>query len=289
MTGFGEASVERDGDFVSVDVSSVNSQHSNIKVNLSSYPRLERRVEKTVRDRVERGKVTVKFESNLTGASEETVTVDREMVSFYARQADQLSSQFETIEQTIGAGDVLELPGVLHTSQEPDLDESSEALFIEVLEKALDNLVEMREQEGDSIGKDLSERVTSIRSIVSSIRDRVPEALDRHRENLMEKMEEVLDLPDDDLEERLENEMKKYADKCDISEEIVRIDSHLEQFEDYLGQDGAVGKSLEFLIQEIQREINTVGAKANDAEISQRAVDVKTELEKCREQVKNVE
>lgn len=289
MTGFGEASIERDGVFVSVDVSTVNSRHHDINVNLTHYPKFQRRVEKAVRDRIERGKVDVQFHSNMIGTSEETVHVDDDMVEFYVTEADRLSDDYSDVDGDIDADDLMELPGVLNTESEPILEDRAEELFLEALGDALDGVVEMREKEGDSIASDLKERVEGIYHTVQSIRDRIPKALDRYRDKFRQEIEDALDLPDDEMEERLENEMKKYADKCDISEEVVRLESHLDQFEEYLEEDGTVGKNLEFLIQEIQREINTVGAKGNDAEISQLAVDVKSELEKCREQVKNVE
>lgn len=289
MTGYGEAQVESDGIFVRVEATSVNSRHHHIDLNLSDYPRFEQQVKQQIRKRIERGKVEVQFHSNMIGKSEETVEFDEEMVNFFIKKMKQISNETNDLKTQVTLDGILELPGVLKTRRDPLLEDQAEHLFLEALDQSLDELIRMRSREGKAIAQDLSERVNNISEELDSIEKQIPIALDRYRENLLEQMEEILALSDPEIQERLENEIKMYADKCDISEEVVRIRSHLEQFRSYLDSSDAVGKSLEFLLQEIQREINTVGAKANDAEISQRAVDVKTELEKCREQVKNVE
>jgi len=288
MTGFGEFQKEREGSYARVEISSVNSQHNHINMNLSDYPRFQREVEQRVRDRIERGTVDIQFHSNLLEENPSSIYVDDRLVEYYADQYRRIRAEFD-VEGTMDVSRILSLPGVVRKRPDSKLDESMKSLFTEVLDQALDRLIEMRKEEGSTIADDLRDRLQTIEQHLDDIEERIPEALDRYRENLRDQIEEFLALPEDDVSERLENELKMYADKCDISEEIVRVRSHLEQFETYLDQSGSVGKSLEFLVQEIQREINTIGAKANDAEISQRSVDVKTELEKCREQIKNVE
>lgn len=289
MTGYGEAQAEEDGVFVRVEATSVNSRHQHIDLNLSDFPKFEQIVKQKIRERLERGKVEIQFQSNLIGERKETVEVDMQMARFFLNKLSDVAELAPDEFSTHSLDGILELPGVIKSHQHPVLEDESKELFLNALNGALDELVRMRESEGDTIARDLAERIDAISSTLDKIEERIPEALDQYRDRLLEQMEEILALPREELRERLENEIKMYADKCDISEEVVRIRSHLDQLRSYLEADGSVGKSLEFLLQEIQREINTIGAKANDAQISQRAVEVKSELEKCREQVKNVE
>ncbi|MFB6345694.1 MAG: YicC/YloC family endoribonuclease [bacterium] len=289
MTGFGRARVSRDGRFVALEISTVNNRHLDVNFSLKADLELEQKVIDKVKDRIERGNVDVRVESNVLNETEETLDVNNNLVEKYLDIASELRLSSDTLSGDVNVVDLLSLPGVLSLHQKPTVEEEAESMLLEALERALDDVIEMREREGDELAADLGDRIDTIDDKLKSIDDRFPEALEQYRERLREKFDEVLELNESDLNQELENEITKYADKCDISEEIVRVESHINQFRDYLGQDQPVGKNLEFLLQEIQRETNTIGAKGNDAEISQLAVEMKTELEKCREQINNVE
>lgn len=289
MTGFGEACVEENGSYVRVELSSVNRSHFEVNVKLKNHPELERKVTSLLKDEIERGIVDVKIQSNVLDEEKKVPEFNRELLEEYLDIMEDLKDSYEGVNKTASVGELLNFPGVFELkSQELDY-EGAEELFLEAANKALSELIEMREQEGEELKRDLLLRKNNIEQLVKKIEDRVPEVLNSYRESLLTSVESILEMPEKELQKRIEDELKIYAEKCDISEEIARIKSHLKQFENYLGDSGPVGRSLEFLMQELQREINTVGAKANDALISQMSVDIKSELEKCREQVKNVE
>lgn len=289
MTGFGRARVSRDGGYVALRVKTVNNRHLDVDVSISSDPDLEQEVKDHVKQYISRGNVSVRIDSNALNRETETVEVDHDLVRDYLTVMDGLIEGNETLDDDVEVVDLLTLPGVLSLKEQPGVDDTAQSMLLEALDEALGDVVEMREAEGEELREDLGNRIHSIQEALENIEDRFPEALESYRERLRERFEEILSMAEPELTEEVENEITKYADKCDISEEIVRMKSHVNQFLDYLDQNEAVGQNLKFLLQEMQREVNTIGAKGNDAEISQLAVEIKTELEKCREQVNNVE
>ncbi len=289
MTGYGKASTERDGRFVEVELSSLNSNHLEVNLSLDDVPELRERIQDRLRESFERGQIQVSIRGDVLGEELRAPALNEDSVSFYLKQ---IRSLREESPETVGKADpvrLLELPGVLSVDLETRLNEEARPLVLEALDRAVDELVSMRKQEGKAIARDLEERTEIIRDRLDSIEDRVPDSLRQHRERYRKRVDEVAGLTPDELKERVESEMQIYAEKSDIAEEVTRLHSHLDQIRETLGVSGAVGKKLKFLFQELLREINTVGAKANDAEISQLAVDVKSEIEKCREQVRNLE
>ncbi len=288
MTGFGEACVESGDSYVRVEISSVNRRHTRIKLNYDQ-PALKEKVIKKVRESIDRGSVEIHCESNILGREKEIPTINRDLLDRYLNSLRELSQNIEEVPDQVNGIDLLNLPGVVEVHTEQAHSEKGEKLLLEAVDKALEEVLKMRDKEGEEIAADLKEWIENIRNYVKQIKERVPGAIKRYREKLLDSIESILELTGEEKQERLEKELKNYAEKCDISEEISRIYSHLKQFDEYLRASGPVGKNLEFLLQELQREINTVGAKANDAEISQLSVKIKSELEKCREQVKNLE
>ncbi len=289
MTGYGECRRENEDHYAVVELASVNNRHLEINFSLSERLALERRLERRVRDRIERGKVDVLLHSDLLDRQDHAVDVDEALVERYLELGRTLTERHPTLEETFTVPALLSMEGVLSVRERPADVDAGEGLLTGALEGALDQLVEMRRREGERLRGDLADRIETIRQQLGSVRERFPESLREYRESLEGRMESLVTYESDEQRKRVQDEIKMYAEKRDISEEVVRIDSHLDQFEETLGSEGPCGKRLEFLLQEIQREVNTVGAKADDAEISQRTVTIKSELEKCREQVRNVE
>ncbi len=288
MTGYGEASVEEGEVFVRVEITSVNRRHKKIKCNLDQAG-LVKKIRDRVSKKIRRGTIFVKVESNVLAREQELPAVDSNTVSKYLEIISELTAEEEVVASEVGATELLSLPGVVDIYTVSETDERAEALLEKAVGKAVQKLVDTRREEGRTIASDLLDWLENIRNHVDKIEARVPEALARYRENILESVESILDLAGEEKENRLKKELENYAEKCDISEELSRVRSHLAQFEGNLKNSEPVGRNLEFLLQEIQREVNTIGAKGNDAKISQLAVDIKTELEKCREQVKNLE
>ncbi|SVD12952.1 uncharacterized protein METZ01_LOCUS365806, partial [marine metagenome] len=184
---------------------------------------------------------------------------------------------------------LLRLPGVLETS-EPTVDARAFRPPVKrALAQALEGLLAMREKEGGNLARDLAKRLRKLRRIVKRVARRAPDVLKHHRERLIERLKNAkVDVPDMD-DDRLLREVVYYTDRTDITEELTRLRSHFVQLEECLSDNVPVGRKLDFLAQEMFREINTIGSKANDANISSEVVTLKTELEKIREQVQNIE
>jgi len=289
MTGYGECRREANGHYAVVELASVNNRHVDVNLSLSERLALERKIERRIRERIDRGKVDVLIRSDLLERRAHEVEVDEALIERYLTLGEKLARQHGAVEGRIAVADLFGLEGILNVRERPADVRDGETLLMEALDGALDRLIEMRRREGKKLREDLADRVESIRERMSTIRERFPESLQRHRSNLEERMDSLVTYESEEQRRRIRDEIKMYAEKRDISEEVVRLESHLDQFEEALASEGPVGKRLEFLLQEIQREINTVGAKADDAPISHHTVSIKTELEKCREQVRNVE
>ncbi|HEX8281330.1 MAG TPA: YicC/YloC family endoribonuclease, partial [Chthoniobacterales bacterium] len=188
----------------------------------------------------------------------------------------------------ISIGTILQAPGVMRFSENSINAEQAWPAMEQALGSALSELVKMREREGKHLAKDLIHRLKLIRQEVRNVRTLFPDVVKRYRAALFERIQKAgLDLPLDD--ERLLKEISLFADRSDVSEELTRLESHLSQFAQHLRKNEPVGRTLEFITQEISRELNTLGAKANDATISQHVVACKAELEKIREQIQNLE
>jgi uncharacterized protein (TIGR00255 family) len=286
MTGYGSG---RAGQFT-VEAQSVNRRQSEVVINLPrELSALEPAMREAVQARIARGRVVVNVSCQSGGASGQgrAPTLDAAAAKAYYQAMRALQEELGLNGQ-IGIETVLRAPGVLKSGEEvPDI-ASAQAPALEALDAALGELLAMRAKEGARLGEDLAARLESLRTHVAGIRRRQPEAIAQYRENLNERLRRAgLDLPID--EERLAREIVLFADRCDISEEVTRLESHLDQFADLLKKDEPVGRTLDFLSQELARELNTLGAKGNDLALSQLSVASKTELDKIREQVQNIE
>ncbi len=289
MTGCGRGECARDGFKVTIEVNSVNRKQSEIAVGLPrDLEPLEPRMRDEINRHVSRGRLNVRVALQSAGAKAKgAARFDLEVAKAYGREFSRLAKALK-LSDAVTLDLVARAPGVMQTA-EPELD--AEALW-PVVEKALKQslaaLVKMREREGAHLKKDLQARIGTIRKAVTAVAQHAPESQRRYREQLFERVKTAgLSLPVDD--ERLLKEVVLFADRSDISEEMTRLQSHFQQFEDCVKSAEPVGRTLDFLTQEMNREVNTIGSKANDAAISREVVLMKTELEKFREQVQNVE
>ena len=219
--------------------------------------------------------------------AEEQVELDTALAKAYHRAIQKLQKEIK-LNGSLTLDTILRAPGVMKLA-EASMDAERVWPDIEsALRKAITGLVKMREKEGKFLATDLTERLNLLESGLGLITKSAPETITRYREQLHTRIKEAgIDVPMDD--ERLVKEVVFFADRCDISEEITRLSSHLKQFRDGLKSNEPVGRTLDFLAQEMGREINTIGSKANAAEISQQVVKMKAELEKIREQIQNIE
>lgn len=292
MTGYGAAEQHTDGGRWWVEVRSTNHRFLEVVVRLPrELGALEDRVRAAVAQRVRRGRVEVLVRED-GGQRPREAVVDTELARRYARALEDLRQEL-ALEERLTLSALLALPDVVRVEEaRRDADAAWEDLR-PVLERALDGLVQMRTSEGRRLAGDLQERVARLERWVEQVARRAEELPRAYAERLRQRVADLLQalgvegLPD---EARLAMEVAAFADRCDVREELVRLRSHLQEVRTLLqAEDGAVGRKLEFLLQEMQREVNTVGAKAADLEVARAVVEMKSELEAIREQVQNVE
>jgi uncharacterized protein (TIGR00255 family) len=288
MTGYGRGQSTFDGSKFSVELNSVNRKQSDVTVSLPrEFNELEPRVRDLINSRISRGRlnVVVTFQNGASLAPR--LAIDSALAGAYYKAMVELRKE-------LGAGGeitietIMRAPGVLRVPEDAIVVDNAWPHLEESLSSALEDLIRMREREGKHLAKDLIKRLKVVRESLKKIRQLHPAVCKKYRQTLHERIARAgLDLPVDD--DRLVREVILFADKSDISEELIRLDSHLAQFAHTLRKVEPVGRTLDFITQEIYREFNTLGAKANDAEISQLVVTCKAEMEKIREQIQNIE
>jgi uncharacterized protein (TIGR00255 family) len=288
MTGYGRGEVDHDGAKFSVELNSVNRKQSDIVVNLPrDLTELEPRIRQTINETISRGRtnVLVCLLNGFNGTRK--LALDTELARSYHEAMRALQKELSAPGE-ITIGTILQAPGVMRAPEEAIKAEEVWPPVQEALRAALVELVKMREREGKHLAKDLIHRLKAMRKTLKEIRALHPDVVKKHRAALLDRIQKAgLPIAIDD--ERLVKEVSFFADRSDISEELTRLDSHLAQFAHHLRKNEPVGRTLEFITQEIFREVNTLGSKANDAAISQRVVECKAELEKIREQIQNLE
>lgn len=292
MTGFGRASFDVGGVVFEVEARSVNHRHLDLRVRLPRlFSALEAAVRERVQGRISRGKVDLGVSMPEGGASLQRLEIDRDAVREYTRVA----AEFQESEGLVGPLSVdalLGLPGVARFAERELPLEDLEAGLLDAVGSAAEALDEMRVREGAALERDLLERLETVRGLSHSLEKRAGAVRDAARERLRKRAEQ-LKLETGILDEaRLHQEIVIAADRLDVTEEIVRLRSHLDQFREIVAMGGPrrpVGRRLDFLLQEFAREANTIGAKGSDSPVAHQVVELKTEIERMREQVQNVE
>ena len=288
MTGYGRAETDHGGTKFSVELNSVNRKQGDIVVNLPrDLAELEPRIRQTINENISRGRtnVVVTFHNGQNGVR--NLALDADLARSYHEAMRALQKELDAPGE-ITISTILQAPGVMRFPEQAVRAEEAWPAIDRALRAALADLIKMREREGRHLAKDLIHRLKAMRKKLKEIRALHPEVVKRYRTALLDRLQKAgLPIATDD--ERLLKEISFFADRADISEELTRVESHLAQFAHHLRKNEPVGRTLEFITQEIFRELNTLGAKANDAPISQRVVACKAELEKIREQVQNLE
>jgi uncharacterized protein (TIGR00255 family) len=290
MTGYGRGECTAKGARITVELNSVNRKQAEVSLSVpSELESIEPDLRDLILASVSRGRVSGRVVLQYTGASRASaVAVNETQAKAYRWELSKLAKSLE-IPDNLSLDSLLRLPGVLESAQ-PTLDAKAfRAPIKRALGQALEGLLSMREKEGGNLGRDLAKRLAKLRRIVKRVAKLAPDVLKHHRERLIERLKKAnVDVPDMD-DDRLLREIVYYTDRTDITEELTRLGSHFVQLEECLSDVVPVGRKLDFLAQEMFREINTIGSKSNDANISSEVVTLKTELEKIREQVQNVE
>ena len=290
MTGYGRGECSQDGFKTTVELSSVNRKQTEISMNL---PRELEMLEPPIRDainrHVARGRLTVRVSLHAgAGNSAARMHLNVPLAKAYARELGRLAKQIR-LAGPVTLDHLVRAPGVFQTDEQIAEEENLWPAVEKALVKALSAMVKMREREGANLRADLIERIAVMRRAAAQIQKHAPKVAERYREQLIERIKGAgLEAPPAD-DERLLKEVIYFADRSDITEELTRLQSHFQQFDDCLKSKEPVGRVLDFLAQEMNREVNTIGSKANDSLISREVVTLKAELERFREQAQNVE
>ena len=290
MTGYGRARETRSGRDITVEVRSVNNRYLDVSVKLPrAYIFTEDAIKRRVQGAISRGKVDVFVTIDTTGADTAVITVNEALAQSYLDALRRIESiGGDALKGTYSAVDVARFPEILTiTKAEEDL-ESVQADICAVTDEALAAYNAMRAVEGEKLAADIGARLTTIETLTGKVEARSPETVREYREKLTGRMQEVLQSTTID-EARILTEAALFADKIAVDEETVRLRSHVSQLRGMLVSDEPMGRKMDFLIQEVNRESNTVGSKCNDVEIARIVVELKAEVEKIREQVQNIE
>lgn len=287
MTGYGKANLEKNERRYQVEIKTVNHRYLDISVKTPrqlSY--LEEPIKKAIGNKVKRGKVDVfvTFENNSLEGQE--IKINTELASAYIKELKKLAES-ENILADIQVNDIARYPDVLNIKNNQD-DEIIKQELLEVSQIAIDNLIEMRQVEGTKMAEDIKQRLEYIQEKVKEISKLSTGLIEEYVVKLEERLKQILKGQEID-QARLAQEVVIYADKCSVEEEVTRLNSHISQFHNLINSNEKKKKKLDFIIQEMNRETNTIGSKANNLEITDRVIDLKTQIENIREQIQNIE
>ncbi len=287
MTGYGKESISENLRNYQIEIKSVNHRYLDISVKMPralSY--LEEEIKKLISEKLKRGKVDVfvTFENNSAEGKE--IKINTEIAKIYIDELKKLAEQ-EAISANIEVTEISKYPDVLSIQNTQD-EEQIKKEVLKATNTAVERLIQMRQAEGSKIAEDLLKRIQYIKQKIEKISKLSTGLIEEYVVKLENRIKEILVNQEID-ESRLAQEVVIYADKCSIEEEVTRLDSHILQFEKLINSNEAIGKKLDFIIQEMNRETNTIGSKANNLDITNGVIDIKTELENIREQVQNIE
>lgn len=288
MTGFGAGDAETADFKVHIEVKAVNQRFLETNYHMPySMNMFENQLTKKIKEYASRGKLDINIRFQDLRDKAVTVKVDKGLVAAYGQALQEISSQLE-LSAPVTAAQIASYPDVLKLNEENADLEAAQPILMQAMEQALESFVAMREAEGQNIQRDLLARIGTLENFVGELEKLAPEIVAAYRQRLENLLREYL--AKEDIEEsRIIQEVALFTDKVNYTEETVRLRSHFDQFRQIITAGEPVGRKLDFLIQEMNREINTVASKANSAEAAQFVVDVKSEIEKIREQIQNIE
>lgn len=288
MTGFGRAQKEIDGYVITVELKSVNHRYFEFSSRVPrQYGFLDEKLKSYINGKVSRGKIECYVTIEALNTDTAYVVVNHTLATAYVNALKEIAETYE-LKDDFGASTISRFPEVLVVRKSDEDEEKLWGYVQEVCSEATDKFVAMREVEGSKMKDDIYSRGQFILDCVSYIEERSPQTVKEYNDKLVERVHELLG--DVSLDEsRILQEVAIYADKVAVAEETVRLRSHIEQLNTFISSDEPVGRKMDFLVQEINRETNTIGSKANDVDIARKVVDIKAEVEKIREQIQNIE
>ena len=291
MTGFGRGEKEVQGHVFTVEVKTVNHRYLESSIRLSrKLNALESKVRSVLKEKISRGKTDVFINYANHSQQQGSVWINDVKLAEYLKVLREQAQNYG-LEDDLKLSHVLQLPEVMETEENQTNLEELEPILVGALTEALDQLSIMREKEGENLKKDFQEKLSELEALVAQIQERAPLVVQEYKEKLYNRIQEHLDkhkVPEFD-EGRLEVEITMFADRCCIDEELTRLGSHIRQYRQTLEKKEPIGRQLDFLTQELNRETNTSASKSNDLTITQCALNMKNVIEKIREQIQNIE
>lgn len=294
MTGYGRAQKVLGGRDILVEIRSVNHRYFEYSSRISRvYGYIDDKLKSLLKTRISRGKVEISVNINNIEGKEALILINKNIVEGYLSAfkdvADKINDSGSiSVENDIRLSDIIRLPEVFNLQKAPDDEEQIWNDVSEVALAALENFINMRIAEGEKLKNDVLEKAAEIEKMVSMVENVAPETVENYRKKLLAKLEEILENRDID-QQRIVTEAAVFAEKIAVDEETVRLRSHIAQLRNMLDSEEAVGRKLDFIVQEMNREVNTIGSKAQNLNITKTVVDMKAEIEKIREQIQNIE
>lgn len=288
MTGFGRFEGTVNGRSITLEIKSVNHRYTEFSCRTTKgYSFLEEKLKSYITSKVSRGKIDMFVSITEPEDTPTEVLVNHNLALGYINALKELETKYG-IKNDVTAVDVARYPDVLTVHKAPENEEQVYADVLVAVDSALESFMSMRKAEGEKLKADILMRANNIIDFVEQVEQRSPETVNEYQQRLQSKIQEFLQSTEYD-QQRVITEVAIYADKVAVAEETVRLRSHFDQMKTYLEKDEPIGRSLDFLVQEMNREANTIGSKVRDAELAQIVVKIKNEIEKIREQVQNIE
>lgn len=288
MTGFGRAKAEQEDMEFIVEVKTLNHRYLDINTRLPKIISfLEEDIRKLVQERLDRGRVDIYVSTSVRAQDSVEVQINEPLMESYISCFYEIAQKYK-LKNDVSLSTLVGIQDLFQVVEKEQDEETIRELVLKALSEALDKVEDMRQKEGEKLKEDIKIRCGLIKNMLDDVEARAPLVVDEYRTKLRSRIEELIKTTELD-ENRFNAEVAYFADRSNITEEIVRLRSHLNQMEEILENEGPIGRKLDFLVQEMNRETNTIGSKANDLIIVNRVVDMKSEIEKIREQVQNIE
>ena len=287
MTGFGRSRYEKDGRTYTVEIKSVNHKYTDISVKLPRFfSSIEDKIRKEILNSISRGKVDVFITFENYSSEGTNIRVNRELAKEYIKEFKLLAEE-TGVDYHLSVTDISKLPEILKIEDMQDEDKILTELM-QAVNQALEKFVEMRAEEGKKLISDIEKRIYYVREKIEEIKTFSSTLVEEYMQKLELRVKELMKTNVVD-EARLAQEIVIFSDKSSVEEELTRLESHISQILKLIKESSPIGKKMDFLIQEMNREVNTIGSKANSLEITNRVIDIKTEIENIREQIQNIE
>lgn len=288
MTGFGRGNIVKDGREYLVEIRTVNHRYLDTSIRMSrAYSYLEGKIREAVNKRLARGKVDISIFIDDYGIRGRSVLLDEGLADLYIDALKKLKQRY-SLNDDVSLSLITRIPDILKVRKEDEDEDTVWNELLEALNLSIDSLITMREKEGNQLKNDIMQKAEVLSTLLVKIEERAPAVVVEYKEKLLSRIKELMS--DGSVDEgRLELEVALFADRCSIAEEITRFKSHIKQLTQALEAGQSIGRKLDFLVQEMNREVNTIGSKANDLDITKTVVEMKSEIEKIREQIQNIE